>query len=86
VSERRERAHEGEFGADRPDPPVMRRGCAHGLARPSWAGWAEMAFLFFPGISNAILFYFPLVFFQFKFKPRFKFKLNQTCAKIQRIF
>jgi hypothetical protein len=27
--------------------------------RGGWAGWAKMAFLFFSGISNAFLFYFP---------------------------
>jgi hypothetical protein len=39
----------------------------------------------FPGISIAFSIYF-LKGFQFKFKSSFKFKPNQICATIQRIF
>jgi hypothetical protein len=51
-----------------------------------WTGpvWAEMGFSF----SREFLLPFLLfsLGFQFKFKPSFKFKPNQTCASIQRVF
>jgi hypothetical protein len=53
-----------------------------GLNGPAWA---EMAFFYFPGISIAFSIYF-LWGFQFKFNSSFKFKPNQICATIQRIF
>jgi hypothetical protein len=57
--ERGERASAG--WANRRGPHVRggrTRGRARGLDGPSWAGWAELAFFLFPGISNGFSIYF----------------------------
>jgi hypothetical protein len=83
-SERGRESERARVGADRRGPPVRHRGFA-GAGGLSWMVWAELAFFLFPGISIAFSIYF-LSGFQFKFKSSFKFKPNQICATIQRIF
>ena len=58
------------------------RECEVGLSGPTWA---ELVFLFSREFLIVFIFIFSRV-FQFKFKSSFKFKTNQTCATIQRIF
>jgi hypothetical protein len=65
-------------------------GRGHGRGRARGTGlngptWAELAFLFSREFLIAFLFIFSR-FFEFKFKSSFKFKPNQTCETIQRIF
>jgi hypothetical protein len=89
----RDREREGEerarVGADRRDLPVRRRGRAsvHARAGAGLNGptWAEIAFSIFLEFLLPFLFIFSRV-FQFKFNSSFKFKPNQICATIQRIF
>jgi hypothetical protein len=86
----REREREREAGWRRQTGPACqtprarRRGHAReaGLNGPTWA---ELGFSIFREFLIAFLFIFSRV-FQFKFKSSFKFKPNQTCATIQRIF
>jgi hypothetical protein len=67
-------------GTDRRDPPVRQRG----RARAGWAKWAALGriiFSFFLEFLIDFIFIFSRV-----FNSSFKFKPNQTCATIQRIF
>jgi hypothetical protein len=66
-------------GADRWDPPIKHRGRAGaGLNGPTWA---ELAFSIFLEFLLPFLLIFSRV-----FNSSFKFKPNQICATIQRIF
>jgi hypothetical protein len=78
--EGRERAR---VGADRRDPPVRHRGRAgaHTGAGLNGPTWAELVFSIFLEFLLPFLFIFSRV-----FNSSFKFKPNQICATIQRIF